>query len=218
MLVKNFMTRHPVMVSPTTPASEAQKVMRENKIRHLPVVGDGKRLVGLITRERLGVSPTDLGSLNVWEITRYLSNLTVKDMMLKREDVITIEPDAALEEAAQIMAKHKIGCLVVLEENVVVGIITETDMLVQLNDLLGGGVAGVRVTIRVPDKVGEFTKVTSAIASHGWGIYASGSVPAPKHPGYWDLVVKVRGVPKDDLVAVLEKIEGQEIIDARQTT
>jgi CBS domain-containing protein len=161
------------MVPPTTPAAEAQKVMRENNVRHLPVVGDGKRLLGLITREKLGVSPTDLGSLNVWEITRYLSNLTVKDMMLKHEDVITIEPDAALEDAAQIMAKRKIGCLVVLEENVVVGIITETDMLVELNELLGGGVPGVR---------------------------------------------KVRDVPKDDLVAVLEKIEGQEIIDVRETT
>jgi acetoin utilization protein AcuB len=218
MLVENFMTRHPVMVPPTTPAAEAQKVMRENKIRHLPVVGDGKRLVGLITREKLGVSPTDLGSLNVWEITRYLSNLAVKDMMLKREDVITVQPDVTLEDAAQLMARHKIGCLVVLEENVVVGIITETDLLVQLNDLLGGDVPGVRVTIRVPDKVGEFTKVTSAVSSQGWGIYASGSVPAPKHPGYWDMVVKVRGVPKDDLVAVLQKIEGQEILDARETT
>ena len=40
MLIKDFMTRHPVMVPPTTPAADAQKVLRENKIRHLPVVGD----------------------------------------------------------------------------------------------------------------------------------------------------------------------------------
>jgi acetoin utilization protein AcuB len=216
MLVKDFMTRHPVMVPPTTPAAEAQQVMRDNKVRHLPVVGDGKRLEGLITRERLRVSPTDLGSLNVWEITRFLSNMTVKDMMLKGKDVITSAPDLTLEEAAQIMAKEKIGCLVVLEQDVVVGIITETDMLVELNQLLGGDVSGVRVTIRIPDRIGEFAKIFGAISSHGWGIYASGSVPTPKHPGYWDVVVKVRNVPKDDLVAVLEKIEDQEIVDARE--
>jgi acetoin utilization protein AcuB len=216
MLVKDFMTRHPVMVPPTTPAAEAQQVMRDNKVRHLPVVGDGKRLEGLITRERLRVSPTDLGSLNVWEITRFLSNMTVKDMMLKGKDVITSAPDLTLEEAAQIMAKEKIGCLVVLEQGVVVGIITETDMLVELNQLLGGDVSGVRVTIRIPDRIGEFAKIFGAISSHGWGIYASGSVPTPKHPGYWDVVVKVRNVPKDDLVAVLEKIEDQEIVDARE--
>jgi len=216
MLVKDFMTRHPVMVPPTTPAAEAQQVMRENKIRHLPVVGDGKRLEGLITRERLRVSPTDLGSLNVWEITRFLANMTVKDMMLKGKDVITTAPDVTLEDAAQIMAQEKIGCLVVLEQGVVVGIITETDMLVELNHMLGGDVSGVRVTIRVPDRIGEFAKVFGAISSRGWGIYASGSVPTPKHPGYWDVVVKVRGVPKDDLVAVLEKIEDHEIVDARE--
>ena len=216
MLVKDFMTRHPVMVPPTTPAAEAQQVMRENKIRHLPVVGDGKRLEGLITRERLRVSPTDLGSLNVWEITRFLANMTVKDMMLKGEDVITTTPEVTLEDAAQTMAKKKIGCLVVLEQGVVVGIITETDMLVELNHLLGGDVSGVRVTIRMPDRIGEFAKVFGAISSHAWGIYASGSVPTPKHPGYWDVVVKVRGVPKDDLVAVLEEIEDQEIVDVRE--
>jgi acetoin utilization protein AcuB len=216
MLVKDFMTRHPVMVPPTTPAAEAQQVMRENKIRHLPVVGDGKRLEGLITRERLRVSPADLGSLNVWEITRFLSDMTVKDMMLKGKDVITSAPDLTLEEAAQIMAKEKIGCLVVLEQGVVVGIITETDLLIELNELLGGGVSGVRVTMRAPDKVGEFSKLFGAITSQGWGIYASGSVPTPKHPGYWDVVVKVRNAPKDDLVAVLEKIEGQEIVDVRE--
>jgi acetoin utilization protein AcuB len=216
MLVKDFMTRHPVMVPPTTPAAEAQQVMRDNKIRHLPVVGDGKRLEGLITRERLRVSPTDLGSLNVWEITRFLSHMTVKDMMLKGEDVITTAPDLTLEEAAQIMAKKKIGCLVVLEEGVVVGVITETDMLVELNQMLGGDVSGVRATVRVPDRIGEFAKIFGAISSHGWGIYASGSAPTPKHPGYWDVVVKVRNVPKDDLVAVLEKIEDQEIVDVRE--
>ena len=153
MLVKDFMTRHPVMVPPTTPAAEAQQVMRDNKIRHLPVVGDGKRLEGLITRERLGVSPTDLGSLNVWEITRFLSNMTVKDMMLKGKDVITTAPDVTLEDAARTMAKKKIGCLVVLEEDVVVGVITETDMLVELNQLLGGDVSGVRITMRIPDRI-----------------------------------------------------------------
>lgn len=216
MLVKDFMTRHPVMVPPTTPAAEAQQVMRENKVRHLPVVGDGKRLEGLITRERLRVSPSDLGSLNVWEITRFLSHMTVKDMMLKGEDVITTAPDVTLEDAAKMMAKARIGCLVVLEEGVVVGVITETDMLVELNQLLGGDVSGVRVTIRMPDRVGEFSKVFGAISSQGWGIYASGSVPTPKHPGFWDVVIKVRNVPKDDLVAVLEGIEDQEIVDVRE--
>ena len=218
MLVKDYMTRHPIMIAPETSATEAQKVMFENKLRHLPVVGDGKRLLGLITRDRLSVPPSDLGSLDVWEISRLLSNLSVKDVMLKRTELITTDQNATLEIAAQQMLTHKVGCLPVLEEEIVIGIITETDLLNQLSNLLGGKVEGVRVTIRVPDKIGEFAKVTSALTSKGWGIYASGSLPSPKRPGFWDLVVKVRNANQEDLVAVLERIEGQEIIDVRITS
>ena len=217
MLVKDYMTRHPIMIAPDMLATEAQNLMIENNVRHLPVVGDGKRLLGLITRERLKVPPTDLGSLNVWEISRFLSNLKVNDVMIKLKDLFIIDPDTTLEDAAQLMCIHKVGSLLVVEDGAVVGIITEVDMLAELSNLLGGNVKGVRVVVRVPDRIGEFSKVTSTITSNGWGIYASGGLPSPKHPGYWDLVVKVRDVPIDELVTALKKIEGQEVIDARET-
>ena len=216
MLVKDYMTRHPIMISPKTPAAEAQKLMIENKVRHLPVTGSGKRLLGLVTRERLRIPPTDLGSLNVWEISRFLSNLTVEDVMVKGEDLTTTGPDTTLEQAAKTMVENKIGCLPVLEEGIVVGIITEVDMLLQLTDLLGGYVHGVRITMRVPDKVGPFAKITSAIASRGWGTYASGSAPTPKRPGYWDIVLKVRDAPVEEVVAALEQLEDSEIVDVRE--
>ena len=216
MLVKDYMTRHPIMIAPDTPAAEAQNLMIENNVRHLPVVGDGKRLIGLITRERLRVHPTDLGSLNVWEISRFLSNLKVSDVMIKLNDLFVIDPDTTLEDAAQLMCQHKVGSLLVVEDGIVVGIITEVDMLAELSNLLGGNVSGVRVTIRVPDQVGEYAKITSAIAENGWGIYTSGGVPSPKKEGFWDVILKVRNVPKDKLVSVLEKIEGQEILDVRE--
>jgi acetoin utilization protein AcuB len=194
---------------------EAQGIMAEAQVRHLPVAEEGKRLVGLVTRERLRIPPADLGSLNVWEISRFLSNMKVKDVMVKQKDVITTGPDATLEDAAQIMVSNKIGSLPVLEEGVIIGILTDTDMLVQLVALLGGRVPGVRVTIRVPDQVGEFAKITRAIASRGWGIYTSGSVPTPKRPDHWDIVIKMRDVPRDELSDVLAQIEGQELIDVR---
>jgi acetoin utilization protein AcuB len=205
------------MIPPTTAAPEAQKIMVENKIRHLPVVGAGKRLVGLVTRERLRIPPTDLSSLNVWEISRFLSNLSVKELMVKDGDLVTIEPDAVLEEAAQIMAKHRIGCLPVLEEGIVVGVITETDMLIRLSELMGGFAPGVRATIRVPNVIGEAAQVTSAIAAKGWGIYGSGGLPAPKLPGYWDMMLKVQGGSLEEVVAALKELEDLEILDVRET-
>ncbi|MCL7452582.1 MAG: CBS domain-containing protein [Anaerolineae bacterium] len=217
MFVRDYMTKHPVLVEPTMSTVEAQGIMAETNIRHLPVVETGKRLVGLVTRERLRIPAASLSSLNVWEITRFLSNLAVKDVMVKGRDVITIGPDATLEAAAETMARHKIGCLPVVEEGIITGILTEVDLLVQLAGLLGAGVSGVRVTIRVPDRLGEFAKITSAIASKGWGIYASGGLPTPKQPETWDIVIKVRLAPQEELIDVLQSIEGHQVIDVRET-
>jgi acetoin utilization protein AcuB len=217
MFVKDYMTRHPVMIEPTMSVVKAQGLMAEAKVRHLPVVGSGKRLAGLVTRERLRIPPSELGSLNVWEITRFLSEMTVKSVMVKGSDVMTVGPDTTLEEAAEIMVKNKIGCLVVLEEGVVVGIITEIDMLIELVNLLGGSVPGVRLTLRLPDRVGSFADITSAIAAQGWGIYGSGCLSTPKQPGHWDYVIRVRNVKEGELVAALQGIEDLEIINAQET-
>ena len=216
MLVKDYMTRHPLMAEPDMTIVEAQRYMGENNIRHLPIVGDGKRLLGLVTRQSLLVDPGRLGSLDVWEIARILSGLTVQDVMVKAKDVITIEKDATIEEAARIMVEKKIGCLPVLEEGVVVGVITEIDLLAQLMEIMATRVPGVRVTVRMPDQRGELAKLVSAISAQGWGILACGGVPSPKDPGKWDAVVKIRDVPKEEIVAALEKVEGQEIMDVRE--
>jgi len=218
MLVRDYMTRHPIMVGPEVGVAEAQRLMMENHVRQLPVVGDGKRLLGLVTRQRLSVSPEQLASLDVWEITRYLSSLTVGKVMITGSDLHTISPDATLEEAAALLIAHKLGGLPVVEDgNVVVGIITETDLLIELQHLLGGRDAGWRVTIRVPDQRGELRKIVRAISDKDWGLMAMGEVRSPRRPGFWDVVLKVRYCNRDELVAALAAIEGQEIVDVRET-
>lgn len=215
MLVKDSMTRHPVMISPETAASEAQHIMAENQIRHLPVVGDGKRLVGLITRQQLALKPDDLASLNVWEISRHLASLTANRVMLKAEHVITIAPSRTIERAARTMAENKIGCLPVIDDDVVVGIITESDLLRNFQEMLGLPVEGVRVTIRMPSRPGEFNKTTTAIAKHKWGVMGIGSFPSPRKPEYYDLVLKIPHVAMDEIKEVLGAVPDQEIVDIR---
>ena len=216
MLVKDYMTKHPVMIEPAMSIVEAQGIMAETRVRHLPVAEEGKRLVGLITQETLRVPPTKLTSLNVWEITRFLSDLTVKDVMVKGKDVITIGPDATIEEAAQVMVEHKIGCLPVLEEGIVVGIITDSDMMAHLIEMLAAPVPSVRVTMRMPNIKGELARLVAAISAQGWGIWALGGVFAPKDPDKWDAVFKIADAPREQVVAVLSKVEGQQIIDVRE--
>ncbi len=216
MLVKDYMTRHPLMAEPSMSIVEAQRYMGENNIRHLPVVGGGKHLLGLVTRQTLLVDPGRLGSLEMWEITRYLSGLLIKDVMIEAEDVIAVGSDIAIEEAARTMVENKVGCLPVLEEGIVVGVITEIDLLAQLMEMMATRVPGVRVTVQMPNVKGELAKLVGAIAAQGWGIMACGGAPAPKAPDKWDAVVKIRDVPREEIVAALGQVEGQEIVDVRE--
>ena len=216
MIVKDYMTRHPVLVEPTRSLVEAQGIMAETRVRHIPVVEEGKRLVGLITRASLRIPPSELSSLNVWEITRFLSNLKVRDLMVKQKDVITIAPDATIESAALIMVRNKIGCLPVLEEGIVVGIITEVDLLAQLAEMMASRREGVRVTVRMSERRGELAKLVGAINAQGWGITALGGAPSPREADRWDAVVKIRSVTIDQVIAALEKVPDQEIVDVRE--
>ncbi len=217
MLVKDYMTRHPLMADPDMPAMEAQRYMGENNIRRLPVVGDGKRLLGLVTRQSLLVDPVKMGSLNMWDIAGYLSRLTVKDVMIRARDVVTIGPDVTIEEAARVMVEKKVGSLPVLEDGIVVGIITETDLLAQMMEMMATRICGVRATVRMAnDKPGELAKLVAAVAAQGWGIRALGGSVFPKDPEKWDAVIKIEGITKEQLVAVLGRVEGQEVVDVRE--
>jgi acetoin utilization protein AcuB len=215
MLVNDCMTRHPILISPRMPAAEAQQIMAENNIRHLPVVGSGKKLLGLITRQCLTIKPDALASLNVWEISRYLANMTVERVMVRAENVQTISPDRTVERAAKVMTEHKIGCLPVIEDEVVAGILTETDLLRAFQEMLGIRSEGIRVTVRVPDRKGEFAKVFGVVAAHSWGIMGVGSFPARRAPGYYDMVLKITEVAVDEVVAALAATPEQEIVDVR---
>lgn len=219
MLVKDYMTRHPILIEPTMRVTEAQRLMTDNGIRHLPVVGDGKRLLGLLTRERLALRPDQFGSMDMWEITRLLSNMTAADVMLKGKDLHTLTPDATLEEAADLLIRHKLSGVPVVEQpgDVVVGILTETDLLVELQNLLGAISPGWRVVMRVPDRPGELRRLVRAIGDKGWGIMALGSVRTPKDPQHWDIVLKVRHCQYDELVEALKSIPDQQIVDVRET-
>lgn len=218
MLVKDCMTRHPILISPEMPAAEAQKIMSDNNVRHLPVVGDGKKLLGLVTQTSFAIKPDTLGSLNFWEISRRLSNMKVKNVMMKKADVITITPDRTIERAAQLMNNNKGSYLVILEDDIVAGILTETDLLQAFQEMLGLPSAGVRVTVRMPNRAGEFTsKLMMTLAEHGWGVMGIGTFPSPKMEGYYDAVLKIPRVTVEEVKAKLGQIEDQVIVDIRDS-
>ena len=215
MLVNDIMTRHPILISPEIPASEAQKIMFENNIRHLPVTGAGKRLEGLMTRQSFALAPDVLASLDVWDITRYLSGLKVKNIMLAADKVFIISPEKTVERAARQMNENKIGCLPVIDDRVVAGIVTETDLLEALQEMLGMPDAGVRVTLRMPERPGEFARLINTLAEHQMGVIGIGTYRSRRLEGFWDVVLKIRRVSCGEVENVLAGLSDQEIVDLR---
>jgi len=215
MLVKEVMTPHPVVIEPDVPVTQAQRLMKEDNIRHLPVVREGKGLVGLITRDALNQAlPSELTSLTIWEINYQLAHIKVRDVMVKK--VISVTEDVTVEEAARIMIANKIGSLPVMRDGKLAGIVTDIDLLEALSNLMGWRQPGVRVTVQVPDEKGRLAEVATAIAQAGGLLAGGGSYPAAE-PLKANIIFKVRMVPLDDLVTLLEGMEDVKILDIRDS-
>jgi CBS domain-containing protein len=105
----------------------ADEIMSLERIRHLPVLDDG-RVVGVVSQRDLFRSAlaTALGYGEKAQ-KRLLRTLRVKEVM--REPAITVSPEATVKEATRLMLDNKIGCLPVVEGHTLVGIVTETDIL-----------------------------------------------------------------------------------------
>lgn len=125
-LVSNWMTPNPITIDPPVTLPQAQKLMRERKIRRLPVVDQGK-LVGIVTLGDLrGAEPSDASTLSIFEAHYLLAKLTIEKIMTW--EPVTIRPDATIQQAAKLMLEHKIGGLPVVDNDRLVGIITESDI------------------------------------------------------------------------------------------
>lgn len=145
-LVRDWMTAHPITVDPKTTLPEAHKIMKDRRIRRLPVI-DRNQLIGIVTlgdvRE---AEPSDATTLSIFELHYLLAKLTIGEIMTR--EPLTISVNATIREAAKMMLQHKIGGLPVMEDGQLVGIITESDIF--------------RVLAQEPVETSEFYEKTSA--------------------------------------------------------
>lgn len=127
VFVKDWMTSNVITTRRNTSISSAHQIMRENKVRRLPVVEDNK-LVGIITigdvRE---ASPSDATTLSIWELNYLWAQLTVEKIMTR--NVMTVKLETPIVDAAELMLEHKVSGLPVVDDNGnLVGVITESDI------------------------------------------------------------------------------------------
>ena len=129
--IEAIMSTNLITVSPSATLAEARTLMHENRIHHLPVL-DGDKLIGLISLTNV-LAATD-SFLRDDGSRIHADEIGICDAMVT--DVATVDVSASLRHAALFLEKHKIGCLPVMDNHELVGIITDTDFVAVAINLL----------------------------------------------------------------------------------
>jgi acetoin utilization protein AcuB len=184
MRVKEMMAKNPITVQTDTLVLDAQKIMKENHIRRLPVVEKDK-LVGIVTKTELLETALSV----VRGLNDLLSKMKVKEMM--RKNPITVTPDTPFEDALRIGQEKKIGSFPVVDDGKLVGITTESDIVRFLIHALGIHEEGSRITIvGLGGKLGELEKIISMTDQHKLIILSMMILPRVKK-GDWMIALRL---------------------------
>jgi acetoin utilization protein AcuB len=205
MLVKNWMSKTIITINIDDSMQDAIKLLKENKIRMLPVLKKGK-LMGIVTdRDLKRASASDATTLDVHELLYLISKVKVKDIMTK--DPITVPPNFTVEETAEVLLNNRIsGAPVVDHGGNVVGTITQTDLFRALISLTGVGKRGIQIAVQIDDKPGSIKKVTDIIRAFG-GRMASILTSYDGVPeGYRKLYIRAYSIDRSRLRELKEEI------------
>ena len=197
MRVKDVMTENVITVDPKTPILDALEIMKENRVRRLPVVKGGK-LKGMVTRTMIrDASPSAATSLSVHEFNYLLFKMTVSQLMVKKP--VTVSPQMPVEEAIWLGMEHEAGGLPVMDGNKLVGMVTESDISRMVIDGLGvGRKDSRRITVKASgERYGFLRELVAVFDTHRMPILSMMGVPS-RGAKEWDLIVRL----KTDDVAV----------------
>ena len=213
MIISKVMTKNPIFIHPDMTINEARSLMDKEKIGHLPVLNKNNDLVGLMTRKDfLKAGPSPATSLDMYEISYLLSKMTIKDVMEKK--IITVGENEVVEEAARIMADNGVGCLPVMRANLLVGIITDTDLFHVFLNAFGARHSGIRVTCSVAEKPGQIAMMTKAIAEKGGNLVAfvtsEGDDLSKRR-----ITLKINGINREEVEKIVSELSHIEIEDIR---
>ena len=203
MRIRDMMRRNLITVDGETLVMDAQKIMKENNIRRLPVVDKGK-LVGIVTKhDLLEASPSPATSLSVHELNYLLSRMKVKEIMKKNP--VTLTPDTPFEEALRIGQEKKIGAFPVVEDGKLVGIATESDIVRFLTRALGIKEEGSRITIEgLGAKLGDLERIIQIANQHQTIVLSMISLPRPEKKD-WMIVLRLKTSDPDPVVRDFKK-------------
>lgn len=191
MRIRDVMTKDPITVDSKILVLDALKVMKDKKIRRLPVV-DGGKVVGIITQQELNeAAPLPTSSTSAFELHHFLSKLKVGEVMKKNP--LTLSPETPFEEALSISKKKKISSFLIVENGKLVGIATESDLERFVIRVLGLEEEGTRITIEgLGGKLGgELQRMISILDKNKTVLMSMLSMPRPEK-GDWMIVLRLK--------------------------
>lgn len=204
MYVSDWMTKKVFSVSPDDYLSDALSLMKEKGIKHVPVVKGGK-LKGIISdRDIKEYSPSKATSLDIYELHYILAKTKIKEIMTT--GVITTTSDAPVEEAAMIMLDRSIGCLPVIDEGNLAGIISDKDIFRALVDITGVRHGGNRICVTIEDRPGSIKEVADIVRKHNFRLQGILTSYEGVKDGYRKVVIRTKG--RGDFNSLRAEIEG----------
>lgn len=218
MLVEDIMSRPVVAVEPDHSVLDALNLARLKRIRHLPVVESLGAADGTHSLKDLPAAPAGAGLVGIVsdrdlrdacpsaleDCTDISSLAAVKVSAIMHPHVITIHPLDPIEEASRLLYEHRIGCLPVVSGAGLVGILTETDVLRAIAELLGVTSPGSYLEVEVPDRPGHLAEVSRIISSHQVNIASILMTPG-KHGNTRLLSMRVQTIDPRRLVRAIEE-------------
>ncbi|KAB2338860.1 CBS domain-containing protein [Cytobacillus depressus] len=188
MIVEEIMRIDVFALSKDDTIEKAIKLMSEKKIRHLPIIDENRYLVGLVTdRDIRDATPSIL-----FETEKFKEGLQNPIKKIMKTDIITGHPLDLVEEVSAIIYEHRIGCLPILKDNKLVGIVTATDLLRTLVELTGAHQPGSQIEVKVPNRSGMLSEVTKVISNRKANIQSVLVYPDKSDEKYKILVIRVQ--------------------------
>ncbi|WP_134704271.1 acetoin utilization AcuB family protein [Ammoniphilus sp. YIM 78166] len=198
MLIEDIMNRNVITVKPSDSLRLAMLVAAQHRIRHLPVVDETNKLVGILSdRDLRDACPSKFDST----ANNDIYNRPVSEIM--HRDVITAHPLDFVEEAAFCLYENKIGCLPVVDQDILLGIITETDILHTLVELMGVQYPSSHVEVEVNDQPGMLADVSAVFKGIGTNVTSVLVFPG-RHHGKKNLVFRVQTIDTRKVKNALE--------------
>ncbi len=204
MHVRDIMTTNVVTIPSNTTIISAKRIMETHKFRRLPVVDKGK-LVGIVTEDMLKrVAPAKTTSRDIWGLSySFVSIYRTQVKRIMKNIVATVTPDMTAEEALALAQANKVGALVVVKDNQVVGIITTNDFFYKIvNPVLGIGHPGSRIEVAEGGESKPLEEIVSYINKNGLNITALHIIALPEATKR-DVVVHVDSEDVSQLVTEL---------------